>query len=337
MATEQQKELLTRYVKGTCSPEEARQAAWLIRSNAFDQDLLDIIEHSMDAASGEPELSVSRRVALYNMIRQRTGLGNVSGFGWSWRAIAASIIVLVMAGGAWYYLSTSQSDSEPLAYAEITTGDERQIIAMPDSTLVWLNSHSSLKYTKDYNRKERRVLLQGEAFFKVRHDVSRPFIVSAGELTTRVLGTSFNVQAERTDEAIAVTLVEGKVAVNRVDTVSGDSQPLGVLSPDQQMIYYKATGHTTVHAVDAGELAVWKDGVLNLKDISFGEAVARIERWYNVQISVTNPAVRQCMVHASFRNEPLSKVLETLGRVAGFQYTLSGKKVTITGSGCPAK
>ncbi len=137
--------------------------------------------------------------------------------------------------------------------------------------------------------------------------------------------------------AISVTLVEGRVAVNRVDTVRGDSSPLGVLEPDQQMIYDKATGETTVHRVEARELTMWKDGVLNLKNISFAEAAARIERWYSVKIEISNPAIRQCMVHASFENEPLSKVLETLGSVNGFTYVLHNKKVTISGPGCAGK
>ncbi len=78
MATEKQKELLTRYIQGTCSPEEARQAAWLIRSNEFDQELLDIIEGSMENASAAEKLSDTRRSELYKSLLDRVGIQKTS-------------------------------------------------------------------------------------------------------------------------------------------------------------------------------------------------------------------------------------------------------------------
>lgn len=335
MATEQQKELFTRYIAGKCTPEEERQVAWLLNSQAFDQDLLDIIESAMDAAPVQPTLSLERRAHLYNSIKSHVTSARKPAL--PWRAIAASLLLLVLAGGGWLYFSTKQVQPVVITYKEITSGNARQEVTMPDGTMIWLNSNSTLKYPNNYNKEERRVVLQGEAFFKVTHDATRPFIVAAEQLTTKVLGTSFNVLAEPAGEAVAITLVEGKVEVNKVDSLADVPAILAVLTPDQQIVYNKATGQTTVHLVQATDFSAWKDGILNLKNISFKEAVARMERFYSVTIKVTNPAIDQCIVHASFENESLSRVLDALGKVNNFTYTLKDRTVTITVKGCPAK
>lgn len=289
------------------------------------------------AAEGAP-LAKADRIAMFGNIQSRIAMEEeprktVSRpwFGGMAFRIAASVTILVGAlVGGYFFLRGSR----PAHYYTITSQADRQQITMPDSSVIWLASYSRLTYSSNYNKEDRRVRLVGEAYFEVRRDARRPFIVATSTLSTRVLGTHFNVKAEQAEDNIAVTLLEGKVSVAREDSVQGTSEELALLDPDQQLIYNRQTGNITRLQVAAYDYAAWKDGVLNLKNLTFQEALKRLEKWYGVTIVVADPAINRCMIHASFKNESLPNVLKTIGMTVGFTYKVEAHQVKIEGRGC---
>ncbi len=133
---------------------------------------------------------------------------------YTWLAYAAMALLISAIAALFFQHLFIGKDTKPV-YAEVSNpAGKRSRIILPDSSVVFLNAASKLHYLKAFNEDTREVLLDGEAFFEVVHDASRPFIVRSGVVSTTVLGTSFNVKAFRGDGRIAVTVQSGKVGVS---------------------------------------------------------------------------------------------------------------------------
>jgi transmembrane sensor len=329
-------DLLGRYFQNQCTPEEER----FVRK-ALEQDdpmatrLLE--KYWVEAAAGNnlPEnersamlANIQSRISINTTSQRSIPVRNLAGYA---LRVAASITILLGVGFGVYRLFSRETK---LQYHTLAANAHQQQITMPDSTTIWLASHSRIVYSSAYNKDDRQVQLVGEAYFEVKHDAQRPFIVKTATLATRVLGTHFNIKADSTEQQIAITILEGKVAVSRVDSVTQTAVPLATLAPNQQLVYNRQTGKTQQHNVTAYDYAVWKDGVLNLKNITFDEGLKRIAQWYDVKISVADPYINTCVIHASFQNQPLETVLKSLGISLGFTYAIESRQVIIHGGGC---
>jgi transmembrane sensor len=249
---------------------------------------------------------------------------------WFPRAAAVWLLIIASAGA----ISMLLSGSFNLSWFDgtnriVTKAGEKREIRMSDGTIVWLNAASSLRYPDEFDGNTREVMLEGEAFFDVARDSSRPFTIHSGEVETRVLGTSFNIKAYHDDATISVGVLTGKVQVTETD-----SKKAFQLLPDQQVVFNKKNKETTKRegGVKAGLLA-WKEGKAQFRNNTFAEVMTTLERTYGVTIRF-DPQLENCSVHADFEdNEPISKVLEKLllamdGKVheeGKQQYYLTGK------------
>src|SRR5690606_5078196 len=151
---------------------------------------------------------------------------------------------------------------------------------LPDGTQVKLNSSSSIKYPEQFSEDLREVFLKGEAFFEVKHDQQRPFIVHSGDLKIQVLGTSFNVRDYGDETETRVALVTGKV---RIDPQSDTSSSL-VLEPAQMAVFNRENRSLQKKPFDFKTEIGWKEGVLIFSNTTLAEAFDKIERWYGVEI-----------------------------------------------------
>lgn len=151
---------------------------------------------------------------------------------------------------------------------------EQKTITLPDGTEVCLNSKSVLKYPEDFGKKERMVEFCGEGYFKVAHDAAKPFVVKTNTLSTKVLGTEFNLRCY-TDEDVHVTLVKGSVEV------SANNNKVRI-SPDQDA--YLAQDKLLVQEVNPKDFTSWKDGILYFDNASLLTIVQQLARVYNVSV-----------------------------------------------------
>lgn len=188
-------------------------------------------------------------------------------------------------------------------------------ILLEDSTEIWLNAASVLRFPFSFAAGEREVYLDGEAFFKVAKDARRPFIVHTGKTDIRVLGTSFNINAYD-DHITTLTLVDGKVA-----TTAGGREV--TLRPGQQAIYRPGAGFET-KPFDAAIALSWMQGVRYFHNVPLGEITGMLPRWFDVQVVFDSPQLEQQTFSGAIeKNRPLQSFLTNLEITSGVQYYFS--------------
>ncbi|MEQ3218665.1 FecR family protein [Butyricimonas virosa] len=201
----------------------------------------------------------------------------------------------------------------------IPRGGEYKIV-LADGSQVWINSQSVLEFPACFVGKERRVRLQGEAYFEVSKNVERPFIVDMGNKEIRVLGTSFNVNDY--DGKFVTTLVSGKVQVfvNDKDYVLTSSMQVRVEGDD-----------VFVEEVDVREFTAWKDGLFVFKKQKLREVMDILSRWYDVDVFYQNLELQNLHFTGTIqRHSEISGVLKFLEKTDMVKFTLNGKTLIVS-------
>jgi len=227
-----------------------------------------------------------------------------------------------------------------IAYHILTTPAGGQYsVLLPDSTRVWLNSSSSLKYPVSFSSNERVVELTGEAYFEVKHLISAvrhsadtpsrggqgrvPFIVKVGRMQVEVLGTHFNINAYSDEPMISTTLLEGKVVVSQESGVGSRE-----LVPGEQA-RLKGNGEWKIeNAVDVDEVVAWKNGLFIFKDSKIENVMRQIGRWYNAEI-VYEGKVDHHFNATIDRKESVEKLLHFLEETNEVHFKVEGRRIVV--------
>ncbi|WP_051315838.1 FecR family protein [Algoriphagus vanfongensis] len=323
--------LLDKYLKNTISDEELSEFLDLLESEDTEERFKENLELLWEQNIQEEPLSNEKSQALFDKINRKkaahlTVHKTVSGNNlWKWSA-AAGIIISLLA--SFIYFSSLQEP--PTSTKRITvfsdTGEINHFL-LPDSSEVWLNSGSTISYDSEF--RERSVIIVGEAFFDVKRDTLRPFLVKSEEIFVKVLGTSFNVRSYQEDASINVTVATGKVGVGKLN------QSTNTIIPNQQLTYKKSEGEFSFSEVDASSLSSWKDGYLVFENTTFKEAAITLEKHFGIQFQFQNQTISSCRFTSKFdKNESLDHVLEVLSKVNGISWKQDKNKILFIGSTC---
>lgn len=190
-------------------------------------------------------------------------------------------------------------------------------ITLPDGTKVWLNAGSSLKYPMSFAKNERRVSLEGEAFFEVTKDSARPFKVLSKGQEIEVLGTAFNVNAYPDNTVIKTTLVNGKVKLSNDKRYSEAIY----LLPGQQSTNSN-NGKIQLANVDTAPFTAWREGLFYFDETPLSDALQQIGRWYNVEVKYKGEVPQTHFYGRIKRSKPLRDVLDVLEE-GGLRFELS--------------
>ncbi|MFC3196681.1 FecR domain-containing protein [Parapedobacter deserti] len=213
-----------------------------------------------------------------------------------------------------------QSGVDPSRFNEIRVPYAGQYkVTLGDGTVVWVNSGSALKFPVQFSGNERRVFLDGEAFFDVAKDPNRPFYVEAEGKTIEVVGTRFNVSAY--SEEVQATLVEGAVKIM-------DTHSFRLLTPGQQAVC-KPTGIDVLPA-DVERVAAWKDGYFVFDGNHIETIMEQIARWYQVQVHFQGKIQQDIYSGSVPRNSTLGGVLRMLADVSDLQFEIDGRNVIVS-------
>lgn len=186
------------------------------------------------------------------------------------------------------YTNTANSITQAPIYntIRIPRGGEYSLV-LSDGTRVYLNAMSNFKYPVTFTGKTREVELSGEAYFEVKKDASKPFIVKTSAISIEVLGTSFNLNAYENTERVITTLVEGSVKINTFKT--NESR---LLAPDEQAYSDLKSGTTNIKKVDVNLYTAWKNGNLTFYDSRLEDIMTTLTRWYSAEVIYGNSSVK---------------------------------------------
>lgn len=224
-------------------------------------------------------------------------------------------------------------------YNKLTVPKGRQYeIVLGDGSHVWLNAVSSLQFPTVFKSAERRVEVQGEAYFEVAKNKQRPFRVLAsaqdnkagGELI-EVLGTHFNIKAYGDEEAMKTTLLEGSVKVSVVDSLTKKSAS-PVLSPGQQAqmaVGASKNGEIVVAAVDVGEAIAWTTNKFNFNNTDLPSIMRELARWYGVDVVYEGRIPQRRFSGTINRSVALATVLKILEQ-SDVHFRVDGKRIVVT-------
>lgn len=238
-------------------------------------------------------------------------------------AVLVGTLVLVLT--ATLVLEDFSANVEAQMIEKTNESGQKATIFLADGTLVTLNSSSKLIYPKNFAENERKVVLQGEAFFKVKEG-SKPFVVETSNLTARVLGTSFNIRDFSGKNEHSIALVTGKVMVSAAKT----PQEYVILSPGEMGSLDSLTGKLLTTHFDYDEEIAWKDGILVFKNLSYKNVLSRLTDWYGVNFILENHPKEDFLITGSFDNESLDHVLQSIGYIGEFTYSIDGNNVYLT-------
>lgn len=230
-------------------------------------------------------------------------------------------------------------------------------VQLPDGSKVWVNSDSKLSYPETFKGSTREIFLEGEAFFDVVKDPKHPFIVHTSGLDIKVLGTAFNVKAYKAESTIEASLVHGLIEVTKTER---PNESKIILHPHEKLIFDKlAKGENLVkHPVASTEKIAstyilpspaiiisplskniadsaiketsWIYNRLAFEDERFEDLAVKIERWFNVHITITNEKIKTYRTTGTFENETIDEALKELQYLVPFNYQMNGKEIVIT-------
>ncbi|MFC4209759.1 FecR family protein [Pedobacter lithocola] len=226
-----------------------------------------------------------------------------------------------------YRLSNSQvfSPAKIKWITKVNPRGQRSKIMLPDSTIVYLGAGSRLRFPESFARELREISLSGEAFFEVKKNPNKPFIVHAGEIQTRVLGTSFKIEAF-TGSPFSVQVSTGKVRVSR--KTPGRVKALAVLLPGDRLCVSDA--EVTKSKISTEDVLGWKDAKLNFNNYSLEDITGILGRWYDLRVTFKHKAKSSQRLSLILdANRSADKVFDLLASAAHFRYSIKNKEIFI--------
>jgi transmembrane sensor len=195
---------------------------------------------------------------------------------------------------------------------------------LPDGTRVLLSAGSTVRRLADFTRGPRDVELEGEAYFEVTHDASRPFTVRARELVATDLGTAFAVRAYPEDARARVVVRSGQVALR---AAAAPSAPERVIAPGQ-LGRLAPDGSPIVEVADTARLFAWTDGWLVIDDVPLRDALPQLSRWYDLDFRLADSSIADIRLAANLKNQPTDDALTVLALGLGLRAERHGRVVT---------
>ena len=232
---------------------------------------------------------------------------------------AASVAFAIGIGGILLWIAEKTS-SQQLAAATTTFATlkgEKAHLYLSDSTEVILNSESKLEYNGQYNLKSRNVKFTGEAFFNVKTNPDKPFVVQLNGINVSATGTRFNISSYADDDRIETTLEQGKIQVS----IKGMEDMH--LKSGQQVVYFVSTKEVQLHEINIDTYSSWKENKLRFIEAPLEEVLRRIGRKYNATFRIINPELMKLKITATILDEPIDEVMEMLSTISPLKYTIS--------------
>lgn len=328
--TKQEFNLLSnKYLQGMCSVEE--ELLLLEWSEKLDKEnQLKISSSEKEEIRGRILRNIHSKIPNQQFSKiTKIGIGIVT-------SLAACLLVVFLLNIRTTEISDSKSaNAFGMEMKNMTLVDQK--VLLKDGSLVILKPKSSIIYSKDFNIKKREVFLIGQAFFKVKRNVTKPFVVHSGDLNTEVLGTSFWVKSNTRNNQIEVSVTSGKVSVYS-NKVSDNNNLNGVILTRNQKVVFDIVSKTINPTIVDNPLPIltpdFSKGQLIFQATPLQSVLSNVSKHYGVEIILTNPKSNDCLITADLNGLSLFTQLDLICKSVGAIYEKRGTVIFITGDGC---
>ncbi len=305
---------------------EKLQQAWEIASagsglqeweaqKAKEQFLLKVIHHQAEAIEEKAETVKKSRQIIRSI----------------WRYAAVLILILGISGILVYTLPGDQAKGLFTEVA-VSKGSKSQLV-LPDGTQVWLNADSRIKYDNSFNKNDRSLILEGEAYFEVAKNPNKTFRVNAGGLVVEAVGTVFNVKAYPDENVVEATLVEGAV---RIGLANKPNQRM-LLNPDEQVFYYKPDVRKmqsekllVSKGIESQQFTSWIKGQLAINSETLESLVVKLGRKYDVKFHFDDISVSKLRFTGVFKDETIEQIMEVLKLSSPVNYRIQERDIWLS-------
>jgi ferric-dicitrate binding protein FerR (iron transport regulator) len=260
-----------------------------------------------------------------------------------WFAAAASVIVAL---GCWYFLRRD-SDFEKISRLDPTmnesvievknTSGKPQSIPLEDGSVVVLKKNSSISFPEHFGKKNRLVFLHGEAFFQIKRNPAKPFIVSTGTLMTKVLGTSFNVKSYDESSSVEVQVKTGRVSVYEGADNKTVNRNGVILTPNQQIIFDKKSKKIELSIIENPLMVIpvsETEHGFSFSEVPVKNVFAALEKSYGIDIVLENDSTDSCLFTGDLNGLTLFQQLDLICKSANIAYERRGTALFVQGAGC---
>lgn len=322
-------ELLLKYSLNHCTSAEKEAVEQALEESEELREYLYNLRASIGLLEDIEEMESMDVEAAFRRTQQKISGERWNRVGDSFRRYAAFFTLpLLVATLVLGYLYVAEPEKE-ITYAEVTTpyGTITRY-EMPDQSIVWLNGGSKLRYPTTFDKANRSVTLEGEAYFEVQANPDSPFYVTASDgMSVYVYGTRFNVSAYADDPYVETVLEEGCVNV-----LLPDGKTSLTLSPGEQLMYHRNKSEFVRSNIDVYEKTAWKDGKLIFRGTPLDEVLKRLSRHFNADIEFHNLSGKDYKYRATFKNETLQQILDYLSKSADIRWQFEEQSQNADGS-----
>jgi transmembrane sensor len=232
--------------------------------------------------------------------------------------MAAAVLLFI---GFFYLISRFYRST-----TDVVTLSNIRTVTLPDGSEVTLNVNSTLSYPEEFTEEARIVSLKGEAFFDIKRDTRRPFMIKTGNATTEVLGTSFSVKAQA--DSVVVTVLTGKVLLYE------EKENAVVLTPGERGLSFRGILNETKNA-DVNFLS-WKTNTLDFNNATVTTFAHDVSRHFKVPVVIKSEQLNTCTITAQFKDQTLQQILDELKSLFLVTVAMHGDSIIVEGKGCGA-
>lgn len=315
--------LIIRYLQGTLSKEETDAFYGWVNAGEVNKKLFFEVKAIYDEAiSHNQHINIEKSWLRLLKKKQQTSRSYSL-----WRKVASYAAIVIIAVSLTSIFFIFAKDKTEVVATRYIGGDglEADFVVLPDGTRVSLGSKTTFHYDPDYGQSRRNVYLEGEAYFEVSPQKSKPFIVHLDGMTVEALGTAFNVMAYPGDSLFTTTLLEGSVRLIAEQL----SQPV-VLKPDQQFIYNRNQSKAAVQQVDAKDYIAWTTGYYYFSEQTLEAILHRLSYVYGITFDVQFEKLNQTTFTGTFyRGQSARDLMEIINLSVPIKYKIEDHYVTI--------
>ncbi|HEY0668627.1 MAG TPA: FecR domain-containing protein [Sphingobacteriaceae bacterium] len=313
--------LIEKYINGQCTPEEEERLHTWLDSNDSDKYASFLNERKYkykeqlgwkrlaSSLEGLEPLPVRKMFPLNIILRYAAVLAFLTGI-WAFNNYTGGIL--------WWNGEKVTTDY----------GETKQIY-LEDGSVVILNAMSELKISNDFGKDKRELYLIGEGYFKVQKDKIRPFIVYSNGISTKALGTQFNVSAYPDDKKVIVSLQEGKVEVKKMNSSAENPETI-LLTRGEEVTCHAADKIATKTKFTDKDRLSWRERILYFNDEGIEEVLGKLERFYGVSFEYSALKGNEWRLNGEYKNQSLKDVLESLSFNYNIHYQIKGNTVILS-------